>query len=99
NEIGSVFADLVHNAGNDKPQPAPQLKSGLNLAAKSAAIGYAMHMDFLGQHNAVHAPQLVTAWTADRDLTNPTLPAFQVCVLLSKLQLNDLQQSLKLIVD
>ncbi|WP_033939975.1 hypothetical protein, partial [Pseudomonas aeruginosa] len=27
------------------------------------------------------------------------LPAFQVCVLLSKLQLNELQQSLKLIVD
>ena len=32
-------------------------------------------------------------------LTNPALPAFQVCVMLTKLQLNDLQQSLKLIVD
>ena len=56
-------------------------------------------MDFLGRRNAVQAPQLVTAWTADHDLTNPSLPAFQVCVLLTKLQLNDLQQSLKLIVD
>jgi serine/threonine-protein kinase PpkA len=99
NEIGSVFADLVHNAGQQKSQPAPLVQSGLSLAAKTAAIGYAMHMDFLGQRNAAHAPQLVTAWTTDRDLTNPTLPAFQVCVLLSKLQLNDLQQSLKLIVD
>lgn len=98
-EIGSVFADLVHNAGQQKAQPAPAVQSGLSLAAKTAAIGYAMHMDFLGQRNAAHAPQLVTAWTSDRDLTNPTLPAFQVCVLLSKLQLNDLQQSLKLIVD
>ncbi len=99
NEIGSVFADLVHNAGQQKAQPAPQLQSGLSLAAKTAAIGYAMHMDFLGGRGAAHAPQLVTAWTADRDLTNPALPAFQVCVLLSKMQLNDLQQSLKLIVD
>ncbi|HLD65913.1 MAG TPA: vWA domain-containing protein, partial [Pseudomonas sp.] len=98
-EIGSVFADLVHQAGEQQVQAAPQLQGDLNLAAKSAAIGYAMHMDFLGQRSAAQAPQLVTAWTADRDLTNPSLPAFQVCVLLSKLQLNDLQQALKVIVD
>ena len=77
----------------------PVLSSAPSLADKSAAVGYAMHMDFLGHKGASQAPQLVSAWTADRDLTNPTLPAFQVCVMLTKLQLNDLQQSLKLIVD
>jgi len=69
------------------------------VANKSAALSYAMRLDFLGQQAGVRAPQLVSAWTADRDLTDPGLPAFEVCVMLSKLQLNDLQQSLKLIVE
>lgn len=98
-EIGSTFAELVHQVGNEQAQSAPQLNAGASLAAKSQAIGYAMHMDFLGRRSASQAPQLVSAWTADRDLTNPALPTLQVCVMLTKLQLNDLQQSLKLIVD
>ncbi|MGK9416490.1 serine/threonine-protein kinase [Pseudomonas cedrina] len=98
-EIGTVFANLVHQVRSNTPQPVPLLNSAPSLADKSAAVGYAMHMDFLGRKSASQAPQLVSAWTADRDLTNPALPAFQVCVMLTKLQLNDLQQSLKLIVD
>ncbi|NIF17291.1 serine/threonine-protein kinase [Pantoea sp. Cy-639] len=98
-EIGSTFAELVHQVRNQQPQAVPLLTSAASLAAKTQAIGYAMHMDFLGRHAASQAPQLVSAWTADRDLTNPALPTLQVCVMLSRLQLNDLQQSLKLIVD
>ncbi|WP_265531873.1 serine/threonine-protein kinase [Pseudomonas saponiphila] len=98
-EIGTVFADLVHQVRSNQKQEVPLLAAAPSLAQKSAAIGYAMHMDFLGRKAASQAPQLVSAWTADRDLTNPALPAFQVCVMLTKLQLNDLQQSLKLIVD
>ncbi|MBC3299717.1 protein kinase [Pseudomonas sp. SWRI18] len=98
-EVGTVFANLVHQVRSNTPQPVPLLSSAPSLADKSAAVGYAMHMDFLGRKSASQAPQLVSAWTADRDLTNPALPAFQVCVMLTKLQLNDLQQSLKLIVD
>lgn len=97
-EIGSVFANLVHQVRTEQ-LPSPLLQASPSLADKSAAIGYAMHMDFLGHRSANRAPQLVNAWTADRDLTNAALPAFQVCVLLTKLQLNDLQQSLKVVVD
>ncbi|MGY4817752.1 protein kinase domain-containing protein [Pseudomonas chlororaphis subsp. piscium] len=98
-EIGSVFAEQVHQARNNQvPSLAPP-QGAPSVASKATAIGYAMQMDFLGRRSAVRAPQLITAWTSDHDLTNPTLPAFQVCVLLTKLQLNDLQQSLKLIVD
>jgi len=98
-EIASTFADLVHAAAGERRMVAPSWQEAPSLAQKSAAVGYAMHMDFLGRREHIQAPQLVTAWTSDRDLTNPALPAFQVCVLLTKLQLNDLQQSLKLIVD
>nr|WP_277424940.1 serine/threonine-protein kinase [Pseudomonas chlororaphis] len=98
-EIGSVFADRVHQARNNQLPSLPSLQGTPSVASKATAIGYAMQMDFLGRQSAVRAPQLITAWTSDHDLTNPSLPAFQVCVLLTKLQLNDLQQSLKLIVD
>ncbi|WP_327439122.1 serine/threonine-protein kinase [Pseudomonas donghuensis] len=98
-EIGSTFADLVHQVRSNQAQPVPLLAASPSVADKSAAIGYAMHMDFLGRKSASQAPQLVSAWTSDRDLTNPALPTLQVCVMLTKLQLNDLQQSLKLIVD
>ncbi|TBV01107.1 serine/threonine-protein kinase [Phytopseudomonas dryadis] len=96
-EIGSAFADLVHQVRNDNSLPEPT--GGSSIAAKSAAVGYAMHMDFLGHQSEVRAPQVVTAWTSDRDITDPALPAFQVCVLLTKLQLNDLQQALRMVVD
>ncbi|MFJ3525619.1 serine/threonine-protein kinase [Pseudomonas sp. NPDC090203] len=98
-EIGSVFADLVHQVRSNKQPDMPSLSAAPSLVDKSAAIGYAMQMDFLGQQTGTRPPQLVSAWTADRDLTNPAYPEFEVCVLLSKLQLNDLQQSLKTIVD
>lgn len=98
-EIGSTFAELAGQVRAQQAPVPPQLSDGGNLAAKSQAIGYAMHMDFLGRRSASQAPQLVSAWTADRDLSNPNLPTLQVCVMLTKLQLNDLQQSLKLIVD
>lgn len=98
-EIGSVFAEQVHQARNNQLPSLPPPQGAPSVASKATAIGYAMQMDFLGRQSAVRAPQLITAWTSDHDLTNPSLPAFQVCVLLTKLQLNDLQQSLKLIVD
>ncbi len=69
-EIGTVFADLVHDAGNRKPQ-APRFDAAPSVASKSAAIGCAMQMEFLGRRDPVRAPQVVTAWTADRDSDQP----------------------------
>lgn len=99
--IVSSFVDVVRDVAGNRPlPPAPDLNQLQgSLAAKTAALGYAMRMDFLGHSKGVRPPSVVTAWVADRDLAHPDVPAFQVCALLTKLQLNDLQQSLKLIVD
>ncbi|MBI2379796.1 MAG: protein kinase [Gammaproteobacteria bacterium] len=98
-ELSSYFAALVREVGEGKPQSIPELKGGADWKARTKALGYAMRMDFLGRGGQARAPSLVTAWTADKDLSNPNLPSFQICALLTKLQLNDLQQALKLIVD
>ncbi|MCE6982121.1 serine/threonine protein kinase, partial [Pseudomonas frederiksbergensis] len=54
-EIGSSFADLVHQVRSNQAQPVPLLAASPSVADKSAAIGYAMHMDFLGGKSASQA--------------------------------------------
>jgi len=66
---------------------------------KAAILGYAMQLEFLGSRAGVQAPKIVKAWVSDMDLARPDTPAFKVAVLLSKNQLSDLSQRLKIILD
>jgi serine/threonine-protein kinase PpkA len=99
--IAAVFTRLIQEVATGKPlsAPPPTATPVTDPKAKAEALGYAMQMDFLGRVRGAQAPRVVTAWVADHDLANPAQPAFQVCILLSKWQLNALQQGLKLIVD
>jgi len=99
--IAGVFTRLIQEVATGKPlsAPPPTATSVTDPKTKAEALGYAMQMDFLGRVRGAQAPRVVTAWVADHDLANPAQPAFQVCVLLSKWQLNELQQGLKLIAD
>lgn len=66
---------------------------------KAAILGYAMQLDFLGRREGTGAPQVVTSWVSDMDLVRPDTAAFEVAVLLTKNQLSDLHQRLKMILD
>lgn len=66
---------------------------------KAAILGYAMQLEFLGQREKVQAPQVVTSWVSDMDLVRPDTPSFKVTVLLTKNQLSDLYQRLRVILD
>jgi serine/threonine-protein kinase PpkA len=66
---------------------------------KAAILGYAMQLEYLGQRDKVKAPHVVTSWVSDMDLVRPDTPAFRVTVLLTKNQLSDLYQRLKVILD
>jgi serine/threonine-protein kinase PpkA len=66
---------------------------------KAAILGYAMQLDFLGSRGGVKAPEVVTAWVSDMDLARPDTPTFKVGVLLTKNQLSDLSQRLKVILN
>jgi serine/threonine-protein kinase PpkA len=66
---------------------------------KAAILGYAMQLDFLGRRGSVQAPKVVTSWVSDMDLVRPDIPSFQVTVMLTKNQLSDLHQRLKMILD
>jgi serine/threonine-protein kinase PpkA len=58
-----------------------------------------MQLEYLGKRGNVQAPQVITSWVSDMDLTRPDIPSFNVTVLLTKNQLSDLHQRLKIIFD
>lgn len=70
------------------------------------AIGYAMQLQFVGDHRETTAPQVVSAWIADSDLTaleeHPDaapVPVVYPAVLLTKVQLSQLRQQVKKIIE
>lgn len=89
-----------------KTQDLPKSASPEERARRTAeAIGYAMQLQFVGDNRGTTAPQVVSAWIADSDLTsleeNPNgapVPAVYPAVLLTKLQLSQLRKQLKLII-
>ncbi len=70
-----------------------------SAANKAAILGYALQLDFLGRKGAGQVPRVVTSWVSDMDITRPDIPTFEVTILLSKNQLSDLHQRLKIILD
>ena len=80
--------------------PTDQAGDAVQEAVRKAAIlGYAMQLEFLGSRASVQVPKVVKAWVSDMDLARPDTPTFKVAVLLSKNQLSDLNQRLKIIFD
>jgi hypothetical protein len=76
-------------------KPADQREE---LKRKSAELGHAMQLIWLGRERRAEAPPLIRAWALDRDLDNPAVQALEVRVLLTKNQLSDLQAALREIV-
>ncbi len=92
---------LITKPGNAPLPPSASPKErAKNLAGN---IGYAMQLDYLGRVNEVRAPEVVDSWIADMDLQKLARgnhsATVEVAVLLTKNQLNDLSNQLKIIID
>jgi len=70
-----------------------------DLVAKSRMVGHAMMLAYLGRTTEAKAPRLFRAFAVDRDLAFPARASFEVRALLTKNQLGDLEQVLRLIID
>lgn len=103
--VAKVMVNLVQATSAGQRLVLPEDKAGesgdvVEAATRKAAIlGYAMQLDFLGKKGRVRPPQVVNSWVSDMDLVNNDTPAFRVTVLLTKNQLSDLYERLKLILD
>jgi serine/threonine-protein kinase PpkA len=69
------------------------------LERKTALVGRAMQMAYLGRAKGSRAPRLIDAWVADRDFVKQSHKTLEVRVLITKNQLSDLQETLQAILD
>jgi serine/threonine-protein kinase PpkA len=69
------------------------------LEQKTAIVGRAMQLAYLGRAGGAEAPRLINAWVADLDFAKPSHKTLEVRVLISKNQLSDLQQTLQTILE
>jgi serine/threonine-protein kinase PpkA len=103
--VGAQMVRLVKAASTGERLQMPDQPSSTTggvvaeAERKAAILGYAMQLEFLGRRGKVQAPQVVTSWVSDMDLVRPDTPSFKVAVLLSKNQLSDLYQRLRVILD
>jgi len=75
----------------------PEGPQASELERKTALVGRAMQLAYLGRESGSRAPRLIDAWVSDRDLTDPAQKALEVRVLISKNQLSNLQETLEAI--
>jgi len=69
------------------------------LERKTALVGRAMQLAYLGRAKGSKAPRLIDAWVADRDFVSQSHKTLEVRVLITKNQLSDLQETLQAILD
>ncbi len=77
----------------------PQDSQTSDLERKTALVGRAMQLAYLGRETGSQAPRLIDAWVSDRDLLDPTQKTLEVRVLVSKNQLSNLQETLEAIFE
>lgn len=100
--LADAIVNQVEQAEKGKFAAASDAKAddpAADIKAKTAALGYAMQLVYLGRESGTQAPDLLRAWTIDRDLKDPSKTALQVRLLMTKNQLSDLQAALRQIVD
>jgi serine/threonine-protein kinase PpkA len=103
--VAVQMVELVRatSAGQRLQLPGQSLSGSSDIVTeakrKAAILGYSMQLEYLGRREKVQAPQLVTSWVSDMDLAQPDIPSFTVTVLLTKNQLSDLYQRLKIILN
>ena len=68
------------------------------LERKTALVGRAMQLAYLGRVTGSQAPRLIDAWVSDRDFANQAQKTLEVRVLITKNQLSDLQETLQAIL-
>lgn len=76
----------------------PEGPQATEVERKTALVGRAMQLAYLGRETGSRTPRLINASVSDRDLVDPTQKALEVRVLIGKNQLSNLQETLEAIV-
>jgi serine/threonine-protein kinase PpkA len=89
-KLRAVRADQsADHARNNQPNPND----------RGALVGHAMRLAWLGRQGAAAAPEVIRAWAPDGYRGANPPECLDVRVLLTRNQLNDLAQTLRLVID
>ncbi|MDF9393504.1 MULTISPECIES: vWA domain-containing protein [Methylococcus] len=91
---GRMVAGSARTAKGAKPKDESE-----RITSDTLLLGHAMQIAYLGRKKGTQAPELFRAWLCDRDYAHPELAATEVRVLLTKNELSNLSQTVKLILD
>ena len=97
--LASSLARQVEIASAGKITDVPVAGHTTGLEHKTALVGRAMQLAYLGRKTGVEAPRLFSAWVADRDLVTQSKKTLEVRVLITRNQLSDLQETLEAIFE
>ncbi len=96
--LGQVAAVTGRTVGGIRP---PQNEAQRRMAEQLENVGAAMRLSYLGRTREQAAPDVVRSFVLDQDVTNP-LPErrpLDIRVLLSRNQLSDLRDSVRVILE
>ncbi|MBX9701633.1 MAG: VWA domain-containing protein, partial [Acetobacteraceae bacterium] len=96
--LGQVAAVTGRSIGGIRP---PQTEAQRRMAEQLESVGTAMRLAYLGRTRAQAAPDVVRSFVLDRDIADPRPERrpLDVRVLLSRNQLSDLRDTVRLIVE
>ncbi len=98
--LGEALLKQLEAAAANRPIEVPEDSKDSRadpVARKTALVGRAMQLAYLGRETGSRAPRLIEAWVADRDPIDPTQKTLEVRVMITKNQLSNLQETLQAI--
>jgi hypothetical protein len=95
----ALLRQVAATTGRPPPQANPAQPAPPQMQRQVAVIAMAMRLAYLGRVEQERAPDLIRAFTADRDMADQTRRSLGVRVLLTRDQLSDLAQALRAILD
>jgi serine/threonine-protein kinase PpkA len=95
--LADALLTQLEGIRSGRPLEVPQGPQASPLERKTALVGRAMQLAYLGREGGSRAPRLIDAWVSDRDLTEPAKKTLEVRVLITKNQLSNLEETLQAI--
>ncbi|MCB9960311.1 MAG: VWA domain-containing protein [Rhodospirillaceae bacterium] len=91
--IGQIQDAMAGRLTEVAPEPPNELE------AQTSLVGRAMQLAYLGRERGAQAPDVFRAWTTDRSFEDPRQASLQVRLLITKNELSDLSDVLRVIVE
>lgn len=97
--LADALLQQIEGVRSGRAIEVPDTADASDVERKTALVGRAMQLAYLGRETGSRAPRLIDAWVSDRDIADPTTKSLEVRVLITKNQLSNLQETLQAIFE